>query len=144
MPMLADHQLTLVGYDPGDPDSYGAAALAARPGLRHASDSQLRGDPGGVARAAVDVAPGTDRAYSPTDATTDSTTDSTVDSTTGAGPDFREACSLLLPLSASARRRGQTTPRGGLPLSPTLLGKPARTALSGHPPQPDQGGGGPQ
>ena len=55
VPMLAEHQLTLLGYDTGDPDSYEAAAFAARPGLRHASDAQLRADPAGVARAAVEA-----------------------------------------------------------------------------------------
>jgi hypothetical protein len=31
--ILAEHQLTLLRYDPSDPDSYDEAALVARPGL---------------------------------------------------------------------------------------------------------------
>lgn len=59
-PMLADHQLVLLGYDPSDPDSYDEAALAARPSLRHFRDSTVRDDPVGVALQAVSAlaAPG--------------------------------------------------------------------------------------
>lgn len=39
-PMLAEHQLVLLGYDRGDPDSYDEGALAARPALRHFSDAK--------------------------------------------------------------------------------------------------------
>jgi arginase len=53
-PMLRDDQLALLGYDPTDSDSYEPDALTARPALRHASDSELRADPIGVARAAVE------------------------------------------------------------------------------------------
>ena len=52
-PMLAPDQLVLLGYDAGDPDSFDAAALAARPELRHFSDSEVRADPLGVARSAL-------------------------------------------------------------------------------------------
>ena len=61
VPMLADHQLTLLGYDATDPDSFDRAALVAHPALRHATDRQLRDDPGGVARAAIEAIAG-DRA----------------------------------------------------------------------------------
>jgi arginase len=52
-PMLAEHQLVLLGYDPSDPDSYDGAALEARPGLTHFSDAALRADPTAVARQAI-------------------------------------------------------------------------------------------
>lgn len=55
VPMLAEHQLTLLGYDPGDPDSYDEAALATRPGLVHASDAELRADPVAMAQRAVNA-----------------------------------------------------------------------------------------
>jgi hypothetical protein len=53
VPMLTEHQLTLLGYDPSDPDSYDEAALVARPGLVHASDAELRADPVAMAQRAV-------------------------------------------------------------------------------------------
>ncbi len=53
VPMLADHQLVLFGYDPTDPDSFDAAALAARPLLKHFTDAALRADPVGVTRRSV-------------------------------------------------------------------------------------------
>ncbi|MGA8115495.1 MAG: arginase family protein [Actinocatenispora sp.] len=54
VPMLADHQLVLLGYDPTDePDSIDPAILAARPTLRHVTDAQLRTDPVGRAEGAV-------------------------------------------------------------------------------------------
>jgi len=53
-PMLADHQLMLLGYDPSDPDSYDAGALDARPGLVHFSEAALRVDPVAIARRAID------------------------------------------------------------------------------------------
>jgi arginase len=55
VPMLAEHQLTLLGYDPRDPDSYDEAALVARPGLVHASDAELRADPVAMAQRAVNA-----------------------------------------------------------------------------------------
>ncbi|WP_406307101.1 arginase family protein [Streptomyces sp. NBC_00885] len=53
VPLLADHQLVLLGYDPGDPDSFDAGALAARPLLKHFDGAALRADPVAVARRAV-------------------------------------------------------------------------------------------
>lgn len=53
VPMLADHQLVLLGYDPTDPDSFDAEVLAARPSLTHFDGAALRADPIGVARLAV-------------------------------------------------------------------------------------------
>ena len=52
-PMLADDQLVLLGYDPGDPDSVDDDELGRRPGLLHFSDLDLRADPAGLARRAV-------------------------------------------------------------------------------------------
>lgn len=54
-PMLGRHQLTLLGYDPADYDSFDAQALAQRPGLVHASDADVRADPIGAAQRAVDA-----------------------------------------------------------------------------------------
>jgi arginase len=57
-PPLAEHQITLLGYDPTDPDSFDADALSRRPGLVHASDSDVRADPVGCAtRALQAIAP---------------------------------------------------------------------------------------
>lgn len=53
VPMLADHQIVLLGYDPTDPDSFDADALTARPHLTHFDDAALRADPVGVAATAV-------------------------------------------------------------------------------------------
>ena len=53
VPMLAAHQLVLLGYDPADPDSYDADALTARPTLKHLTGAALRADPDDVARLAV-------------------------------------------------------------------------------------------
>jgi arginase len=54
-PMLADHQLVLLGYDPSDPDSYDSVVLDARPALMHFSDAALRADPVATARQAIDA-----------------------------------------------------------------------------------------
>jgi arginase len=54
-PMLAEHQLTLLGYDPTDPDSFDDQALRARPTLVHANDTDVRADPIGMARRAVEA-----------------------------------------------------------------------------------------
>jgi arginase len=53
VPMLGDHQLTLLGYDPTDHDSYDADVLAEHPGLVHASDADVRADPHGAAQRAL-------------------------------------------------------------------------------------------
>jgi arginase len=53
-PMLADHQLVLLGYDQSDPDSYDGAALAGRPDLLHFTDAEVRAAPRAVAQQAVD------------------------------------------------------------------------------------------
>jgi arginase len=53
VPMLADHQLVLLGYDPSDADSVDPNALAARPRLEHVTDAALRTDPVGVTQRAV-------------------------------------------------------------------------------------------
>lgn len=53
VPMLAEHQLVLLGYDATDPDSFDRDALAVRPSLTHFDDATLRADPIGVARTAV-------------------------------------------------------------------------------------------
>lgn len=60
VPMLADHQLTMLGYDPTDHDSYDEAALSSRPGLVHASDAQVRADPHQVGAKAVEALRGAD------------------------------------------------------------------------------------
>lgn len=52
-PMLADHQLVLLGYYPADPDTADADQLAARPLLTHFTDAEVRADPVRVARQAV-------------------------------------------------------------------------------------------
>jgi arginase len=52
-PMLAEHQLVLLGYDRGDPDSYDEGAVAARPALKHFSDAAVRDNPRDVAQQAV-------------------------------------------------------------------------------------------
>jgi arginase len=52
-PMLEPHQLVLLGYDAGDPDSFDPAVLAERPGIQHFNDHVLRADPKGVATQAV-------------------------------------------------------------------------------------------
>jgi arginase len=57
-PPLAAHEITLLGYDATDPDSFDAAALAARPALVHANDAEVRADPvGGATRALAAIAP---------------------------------------------------------------------------------------
>jgi arginase len=53
VPMLQAHQLTLLGYDPTDHDSFDPDALAARPTLVHASDAEVRADPVGAAERAL-------------------------------------------------------------------------------------------
>jgi arginase len=53
VPLLDDHQLTLLGYDPTDPDAYDADALTARPALVHASDADVRADPVATAERAL-------------------------------------------------------------------------------------------
>ena len=52
-PILDDDHLFMLGYDEGDPDSFDASVLAARPRLRHVPDHELRADPAGIARKAV-------------------------------------------------------------------------------------------
>ena len=54
-PMLTDERLALIGYDEGDPVTFAAATLAARPSLVRYADHQLRADPAGCARAAVEA-----------------------------------------------------------------------------------------
>ncbi len=53
-PMLDDSGLALLGYDPDDVDSVDRDALAARPGLRHATYAELTADPAGLAAQARD------------------------------------------------------------------------------------------
>jgi arginase len=53
VPMLAAHQLVLIGYDPTDLDSFDADVLAGRPSLKHFDDAAVRADPGGVAQRTV-------------------------------------------------------------------------------------------
>ncbi|MBJ7601152.1 arginase family protein [Candidatus Nephthysia bennettiae] len=53
VPMLAEHQLVLLGYDPTDPDSYDADALTGRPTLKHFTDAAVSADPDDVARQVV-------------------------------------------------------------------------------------------
>ena len=53
-PMLDDSGLALLGYDPDDVDSVDRDALAARPGLRHATYAELTADPTGLAAQARD------------------------------------------------------------------------------------------
>lgn len=57
-PMLEQHQLTMLGYDPTDRDSFDAHALHQRPRLVHASDADVRADPIGAAQRAVDAIAG--------------------------------------------------------------------------------------
>jgi arginase len=45
VPMLADHALVLLGYDPTDPDSFDADALSARPALKHYPGSRAPSRP---------------------------------------------------------------------------------------------------
>jgi len=52
-PLLTDDRLAMLGYDEEDPDTYRAEVLAARPGLHRRSETELRADPAGAARAAV-------------------------------------------------------------------------------------------
>jgi arginase len=54
-PLLGDHQLVLLGYDPTDPDSFDADQLRARPALRHFDDATVRADPIATARLAVEA-----------------------------------------------------------------------------------------
>jgi arginase len=54
-PPLDDGRLALLGYDGTDAESFSAATLAARPGLVHFADHQLRADPVGCATRAVDA-----------------------------------------------------------------------------------------
>ncbi len=51
--MLDEHQLTLLGYDPTDHDSFDEQALRQRRGLVHASDTDVRADPIATALRAV-------------------------------------------------------------------------------------------
>jgi arginase len=53
VPLLDDHQLTLLGYDPTDPDAYDPDALTAHPALVHASDADVRADPVATAERAL-------------------------------------------------------------------------------------------
>ncbi|MGH3804753.1 MAG: arginase family protein, partial [Pseudonocardiaceae bacterium] len=50
VPMLAEHQLVLLGYDSTDPDSYDVDALTARPALKHFTGAAVAADPVEVAR----------------------------------------------------------------------------------------------
>ncbi|MBV8932797.1 MAG: arginase family protein [Kutzneria sp.] len=59
-PLLEDHQPVLIGYDPTDPDSFKAGALAAHPALRHFDDATVRANPIGTARLAVTALTGPD------------------------------------------------------------------------------------
>lgn len=52
-PMLADHQLVLIGYDPSDPDSFDSGVLAARPALLHFDDAAVRDEPAVVTERAL-------------------------------------------------------------------------------------------
>jgi arginase len=54
-PMLADHELVMLGYDPGDPDSFDPTVLTAHPSLLHFSDAEVRSEPISVARRAVEA-----------------------------------------------------------------------------------------
>jgi arginase len=53
-PLLDEHAVALLGYDPDDVGSVNAEALAARPGLRHATYAELAADPAGLAADARD------------------------------------------------------------------------------------------
>ena len=52
-PMLADERLVMLGFDPGDLDSFNAAALAAHPGVTHHPYAALRQAPAELATEAV-------------------------------------------------------------------------------------------
>lgn len=52
-PMLADDHLIMLGYDPGDLDSFSGSSLAEHPAVVHFPYTDLRRDPAGVARDAV-------------------------------------------------------------------------------------------
>ncbi|QIG42880.1 arginase family protein [Nocardioides anomalus] len=53
-PLLDEHAVALLGYDPDDVGSVNEQALAARPGLRHATYAELAADPAGLAADARD------------------------------------------------------------------------------------------
>jgi arginase len=53
-PLLGEHELALLGYDPDDVDSVDGPALAARPGLTHATYAELAADPERLAARARD------------------------------------------------------------------------------------------
>lgn len=55
VPMLADERLALIGYEEPDPGTHPAAVLDARPALARFPDHQVRTDPEGCARAALDA-----------------------------------------------------------------------------------------
>jgi arginase len=54
-PILDDEHLFMLGYEESDPETYNASVLAARPRLRHVPDHELRADPAGTARRAVEA-----------------------------------------------------------------------------------------
>lgn len=54
-PMLTDERLALIGYDESDPETFAATTLAERPSLVRYADHQVRADPAGCARAAVEA-----------------------------------------------------------------------------------------
>jgi arginase len=54
-PMLADEHLVMLGYDPGDPDSFNSGVLAAHPGVLHHPYHALRQAPEQLAAQAVDA-----------------------------------------------------------------------------------------
>lgn len=53
-PLLDEHSVALLGYDPDDVGSVNEQSLAERPGLRHATYAELAADPGGLAADARD------------------------------------------------------------------------------------------
>ena len=55
VPMLTDERLALIGYDETDPDTFSAEVLRDHPALVRFADHQVRADPAGCARSAVDA-----------------------------------------------------------------------------------------
>jgi arginase len=53
IPLLREHQLALMGYDPADTDSFDAEVLAQRPGLLNFTGTQLRAEGRRAAEAVV-------------------------------------------------------------------------------------------
>jgi arginase len=54
-PMLRDDRLVMLGFDPGDPDSFDATLLGTHPALERFSDAEVRAAPADVARRAVEA-----------------------------------------------------------------------------------------